>query len=122
MIIGSGQVLTASQNLRREENTVSFSDGRRATATVAGVDSDLGLGVLAVDTGDLPAVAWEPGEELGIGAAVIAVADPGGRGLRATQGFVSSAPRSFRGPRGRRVRGAIEHTAPLPRGSSGAPW
>ena len=121
MIIGSGQVLTASQNLRREETTVSFSDGRRATATVAGVDSDLGLGVLSVDTGDLPAVAWEPGDELGIGAAVVAVADPGGRGLRATQGFVSSAPRSFRGPRGRRVRGAIEHTAPLPRGSSGAP-
>jgi serine protease Do len=121
VIIGSGQVLTASQNLRREETTVSLSDGRRASATVAGVDSDLGLGVLSVDTGDLPAVAWEPGDELGIGAAVIAVADPGGRGLRATQGFVSSAPRSFRGPRGRRVRGAIEHTAPLPRGSSGAP-
>ncbi len=121
VIIASGQVLTASQNLRREETTVVFSDGRREAAGVAGVDSDLGLAVLAVDTGDLPPVPWEPGEELAIGAAVIAVADPGGRGLRATQGFVSSEPRSFRGPRGRRVRGAIEHTAPLPRGSSGAP-
>jgi len=29
--------------------------------------------------------------------------------------------RSFRGPRGRRITGAIEHTAPLPRGSSGGP-
>jgi serine protease Do len=29
--------------------------------------------------------------------------------------------RSFRGPRGRRIGGAIEHTAPLPRGSSGGP-
>ena len=121
VIIASGQVLTASQNLRREETTVVFSDGRRETAGLAGVDSDLGLAVLAVDTGDLPPVPWEPGEELAIGAAVIAVADPGGRGLRATHGFVSSEPRSFRGPRGRRVRGAIEHTAPLPRGSSGAP-
>ena len=46
---------------------------------------------------------------------------PGGRGLRVTPGFVSSTERSFRGPRGRRIRGAIEHTAPLPRGSSGGP-
>ena len=121
VIIAAGQVLTASQNLRREETTVVFSDGRRAGATVAGTDGDLGIGVLSVDTGDLPAVRWQPDEELRIGSPVIAVADPGGRGLRATQGFVSSAPRSFRGPRGRRVRGAIEHSAPLPRGSSGAP-
>ena len=38
-----------------------------------------------------------------------------------TPGFVSSTARSFRGPRGRRIAGAIEHTAPLPRGSSGGP-
>ena len=46
---------------------------------------------------------------------------PGGRGLRTTLGFVASDGRSFRGPRGRRIGGAIEHTAPLPRGSSGGP-
>ena len=68
-----------------------------------------------------PAIAWEPGERPGIGAPVLAVANPGGRGLRVTLGFVSSGERSFRGPRGRRIRGAIEHTAPLPRGSSGSP-
>ena len=121
VIIAPGQVLTAAQNLRREETTVTFSDGRRETAELAGVDTDLALAVLSVGTGDLPAVAWEPAQAPGIGTAVIALADPGGRGLRATPGFVSSAPRSFRGPRGRRVRGAIEHTAPLPRGSSGGP-
>ena len=66
---------------------------------------------------------WEPEgrAEPAIGAPVVALANPGGRGLRATLGFVSSGPRSFRGPRGRRIRGAIEHTAPLPRGSSGGP-
>ena len=56
-----------------------------------------------------------------LGDPVVALANPGGRGLRATLGFVSSEGRSFRGPRGRRVEGAIEHTAPLPRGSSGGP-
>ena len=33
----------------------------------------------------------------------------------------SGADRAFRGPRGRRIAGSIEHTAPLPRGSSGSP-
>jgi S1-C subfamily serine protease len=56
-----------------------------------------------------------------IGRAVLALANPGGRGLRVTPGFISSAARSFRGPRGRRIAGAIEHSAPLPRGSSGGP-
>ena len=100
---------------------MSFADGRRERAELAGSDADLDLAVLAVDTGDAPAVRWEPAEAPGIGAPVVALANPGGRGLRATLGFVSSGERSFRGPRGRRIRGAIEHTAPLPRGSSGGP-
>ena len=36
-------------------------------------------------------------------------------------GMVSATGRSFRGPRGRRIGGSLEHTAPLPRGSSGGP-
>jgi serine protease Do len=56
-----------------------------------------------------------------VGAPVFALANPGGRGLRVTFGTVASANRSFRGPRGRRINGALEHTAPLPRGSSGGP-
>ncbi len=121
VVIGDGQVLTAAQNLRRDELTVVFADGRHEAAEPAGVDPDLGLAVLSVETGDAPAVTWEPTDAPGLGAAVVALANPGGRGLRATLGFVSAAARSFRGPRGRRVRGAIEHTAPLPRGSSGGP-
>jgi serine protease Do len=140
VVIADGHVLTSAHNLRRDEMTVSFADGRRETGTVAAVDSDLDLAVLSVDTADAPAIRWEPapatgsegaGSEasgaarargvLGIGAPVVALANPGGRGLRATLGFVSSGGRSFRGPRGRRIRGAIEHTAPLPRGSSGGP-
>jgi S1-C subfamily serine protease len=121
VVIAEGQVLTSAHNLRHEEVTVAFAGGRREKGTVAGVDADLDLAVLTVYTGDAPAISWEPAEPLAIGTAVVALADPGGRGLRATLGFVSSAGRSFRGPRGRRVRGAVEHTAPLPRGSSGGP-
>ena len=36
-----------------------------------------------------------------------------------TFGFVSGVDRTFRGPRGRRITGSLEHTAPLLPGSSG---
>jgi S1-C subfamily serine protease len=121
VVIGEGRVLTNAHNLRREQVTVVFADGRRATGDVAATDPDLDLAVVEVDTGDSPAVTWEPGDPPAIGAPVLALANPGGRGLRVTLGFVSSEGRSFRGPRGRRIGGAIEHTAPLPRGSSGGP-
>jgi serine protease Do len=121
VVIAEGQVLTNAHNLRRDEVTVTFADGRRVSGAVAGSDPDLDLAVVSVDTGETPAIAWEPGDAPTIGTPVVALANPGGRGLRATLGFISSEGRSFRGPRGRRVRGAIEHTAPLPRGSSGGP-
>src|SRR5919205_4099631 len=56
-----------------------------------------------------------------VGTAVFALSNPGGRGLRVTFGFVSGVERSFRGPRGRRISGSLEHTAPLLPGSSGGP-
>jgi serine protease Do len=121
IVIGEGRVLTNAHNLRREQVTVVFADGRRVGGEVAATDSDLDLAVIQVDTADAPAVTWEPRDTPGIGTPVLALANPGGRGLRATLGFVSSEGRSFRGPRGRRIGGVIEHTAPLPRGSSGGP-
>ena len=121
VVIDDGVVLTNAHNLRGDEVTVTFADGRRETGSVVGVDVDADVAAVAVDTGDVPALEWAEGDPPPIGAVVFALADPGGRGLRATLGFVASVGRSFRGPRGRRIRGTIEHTAPLPRGSSGGP-
>jgi serine protease Do len=120
-VVGDGLVLTNAHNLRDEEVAVTFADGRREVGTVAGADVDGDIAVIAVDTGETPAIEWADEGAPAIGAVVFALADPGGRGLRATLGFVASTDRSFRGPRGRRIRGSIEHTAPLPRGSSGGP-
>jgi serine protease Do len=121
VIVAPGQVLTVAHVLRGDEVAVSFSDGRVADGRVAGSDPDVDVAVIVVDTGDLEPVAWEPGEAPPAGAPVLALANPGGRGLRTTFGLVSATNRSFRGPRGRRIAGSIEHTAPLPRGSSGGP-
>ena len=121
VVIGDGHVLTNAHNVRRDQVTVAFADGRRETGEWTAADPDLDLAVISVDTGGAAAVAWDPGEEPRVGTPVLALANPGGRGLRTTLGFVTSEGRSFRGPRGRRIAGAIEHSAPLPRGSSGGP-
>jgi serine protease Do len=121
VVIGDGHVLTNAHNVRRDQVTVAFADGRRETGEWTAADPDLDLAVISVDTGGAPVVAWEPEDEPGVGTPVLALANPGGRGLRTTLGFVTSEGRSFRGPRGRRIAGAIEHSAPLPRGSSGGP-
>ena len=86
------------------------------------MDTDLDIALIEVETATR-AVTWEP-DAVGaahVGAPVLALANPGGHGLRTTFGLVSATGRSFRGPRGRRIPGSIEHTAPLPRGSSGGP-
>lgn len=118
-----GRVLTCAHVLRGDEVAVTFGDGRTEHGRVAGVDAGLDLAVVSVETGDAPAVAWEPeaAAAVALGMPVLALADPSGRGLRTTFGLVSATDRSFRGPGGRRVGGSIEHTAPLPRGSSGGP-
>jgi serine protease Do len=123
VVTAPGVALTNAHVLRGDEVAVSFADGRTEHGRVAGADPDLDLAAIAVETGDAPPVLWEPErlEGISIGAPVFALANPGGRGLRATFGLVSSTGRSFRGPGGRRIGGSIEHTAPLPRGSSGGP-
>ena len=101
--------------------TVTFADGRTAEGSVAARDIDGDLAVLNVDTGGVPALAWASATAVEIGMPVFALANPGGRGLRVTFGFVSGIERTFRGPRGRRITGSLEHTAPLLPGSSGGP-
>src|SRR5205823_13802055 len=56
-----------------------------------------------------------------VGSVVFVVTRSGAGGERVSFGMVSGTERAFRGPRGRRIKGSVEHTAPLPRGSSGSP-
>ena len=122
VVIDRDRVLTNAHNLRHDEVTVTFADGRQEPGRVAGSDPDIDVAVIAVPTGEVEPLEFAPdSDELPIGRAILALGNPGGRGLRVTPGFVSATARSFRGPRGRRITGAIEHTAPLPRGSSGGP-
>ena len=121
VIIGENRILTNAHNLHGDDVTVTFADGRSLEASVVGVDGDGDLAVLEAKTDGAPALELTGGEAPGVGAAVVALGNPNGHGPRVTFGFVSGTGRSFRGPRGRRVAGAVEHTAPLMPGSSGGP-
>ncbi|MGH3397261.1 MAG: S1C family serine protease [Streptosporangiaceae bacterium] len=120
IVLGDGQVLTNAHNVRGDQVEVTFADGHTAEGTAAGHDIDGDLAVISVDTAGAPALPWSDGAA-SVGLPVFALANPGGRGLRVTFGFVSGIERTFRGPRGRRISGSLEHTAPLPPGSSGGP-
>lgn len=121
-VVAEGYVVTNAHNLRGDaaDTHVSFADGRVATGHHAGVDLDGDLAVVAVDTAAITPLELST-KAVSVGQVVVAVANPRGRGVRATLGTVSATGRGFRGPRGRRIPGSIEHTAPLARGSSGGP-
>jgi serine protease Do len=119
VVVADGLVVTNAHNLRDRTTQITFADGRAVQARATGIDVDGDLGVLAVDTGGVPAVTWSD-SAADLGQPVYAVARISG-GHRVTAGTVSAVDRSFRGPRGRLVTGGIEHTAPQARGSSGSP-
>lgn len=119
VVIAAGKVLTNAHNLRDRTTLVTFADGRAVQGSLAGADEDGDLVVLDVDTADVAPVAWserspEPGD-------VIFALSRGSTRSRISFGMVSAVDVAFHGPRGRRVHGGVEHTAPLVRGSSGGP-
>lgn len=121
LVIAEGQVATNAHNLGEGPVQVSFADGRTAVAQPVGVDVDRDLAVLAVDTAGLVPPAWTGQPDLVVGTSVFAVTTDHLGGRRVTFGTISAINQRFRGPRGRPITGALEHTAPLPRGSSGGP-
>jgi serine protease Do len=121
VVVADGQVLTNAHNVRGDEVTVTFADGRSAAGKLAGIDVDGDLAVIAIDTAGAPALAWADGDGPAVGTVVFAAAATPGGGPRVTFGTISAVERSFRGPGGRRIGGSLEHTAPLAPGSSGGP-
>ena len=120
-VLSDGVVVTHAHNLRGGEVTVTVADGRVATANVVGVDPDGDLAAATVDTAGAPALPVADDVAVAAGQAVFALAALPGGGARVSFGVVSAVGRGFRGPGGRRIDDAVEHTAPLAPGSSGGP-
>lgn len=118
VVVTKGRVLTNAHNVYADEVMVRFSDGRQTMAQISGVDLDGDVAVLEVETGPTSAVPFSETAP-SIGQPIFAVGATH-RGPRVTFGLVSALGQAFRGPRGRRITGSIEHTAPMAPGSSGS--
>lgn len=105
VVFAPNRILTNAHVLRGPDVAVAVG-GHLVHGRVLAADPQADLAVIAADTGAAPAIEWADAPAR-IGDLVYALADPGGRGLRVTHGYVAG--------------GTVEHTAPLPRGSSGAP-
>ena len=121
IVTASGRIVTNAHNVRGRDVDVTFADGRETLGTVVGIDVDGDLAVVSADTADVAPIAWSERPAVALGQVVVAVTNPRGMGPRVTVGTISGLQRAFRGPRGRRIGGSIEHTAPLAPGSSGSP-
>src|ERR1700742_4515277 len=84
VVVAPGRVLTAAHVVRNDEVTVVFGDGRSVPGRVLGTDTDLDIAVIEADTADIPEISWGEGDPVAIGSPVLALANPGGHGLRVT--------------------------------------
>jgi len=120
IVVGDGRVLTNAHNIRasrsRSTSPAIAPSAARWPASMLTATSPSS----SVDTAGAPAFTW--GNVDGLSTASSSSVPPlASGGTRVTFGTVSAVARVFRGPGGRRITGSIEHTAPLPPGSSGGP-
>src|SRR5438876_12215640 len=80
VVVAEGKVLTNAHNVRGDQVTVVFADGRTATGEVTGTDLDGDLAVVSVDTTGAPAIEWEPAADgPSVGTAVFALSHRDGQ-------------------------------------------
>lgn len=117
LVVAQDRVAVLTRSLARDQLELGLG-GAAHEALLVGHDARSGVSLLEAPTGDVEPAPWAAGRP-GIGEQVLALGDPGS-GLRATAGHVSAGPIEIRSRAGRALE-AIEHTAPLPRGTAGGP-
>jgi S1-C subfamily serine protease len=119
-----GNLLTNEHVIDGSSNvTVTFSDGTKASAKVAGVDRGSDLAVLHVN---VPASKLQPlplGSSAGIqvGDGVVAIGNPFGYVRSVTAGIVSAVGRTIQAPNNFTITNAIQTDAAINHGNSGGP-
>lgn len=100
-----------------EEILVTLNDGRRFTADLVGVDSEVDLAVIKIDPQRLTAVPVGDSGRLRVGDFVVAIGNPFGLGQTVTSGIVSALGRSGLGIEG--YEDFIQTDASINPGNSG---
>jgi putative serine protease PepD len=123
VVDADGHILTNFHVVRGfDEVTVTFSNGRTATAQVVGTDpgNDIAMVKVDADASDLqPATLGDSGE-LRVGSLVAALGNPFGLDGTFTTGIISGINRSLpSSANGRPIRGLIQTDAAVNPGNSG---
>jgi S1-C subfamily serine protease len=85
-----GVVVTADHVIERDDKiSVSFGDGAKAEATLAGRDPTTDLAILTVKTNETQPATSPESKDLKVGHLVVAVARPGENGLSVSFGSIS---------------------------------
>ena len=120
VIDAAGYIVTNNHVVEEaDEITVTFQDGTRLEATLAGRDPKTDLALLKVEPRKpLPTVALGDSDSARVGDWVIAIGNPFGLGGTATAGIISARGRDIQsGP----YDDYLQVDAPINRGNSGGP-
>ena len=103
--------------------TVTFQDGRKATATVLGTDPSTDVGVIHVNVPRLGAapISFANSDQAQVGDPVVAIGSPFQLPETTTAGIVSQTGRSIQAPNQYTISGAIQTDAAINPGNSGGP-
>jgi putative serine protease PepD len=128
---GSGVVYDTSGDILTDEHvvttaktaTVTFKDGKTATAKVIGTDPSTDVGVIRVNVpaSELHPIAFANSAAAQVGDAVVAIGSPFSLPETVTQGIVSAVGRSIQAPNNFTITGAIQTDAAINPGNSGGP-
>lgn len=98
IISTQGYILTNNHVIEgADEIQVLLSDGRKAQATVVGVDAETDLAVLRISLDDLPSVIIGDSTNLRVGDVALAIGNPYGVGQTVTFGIISATGRDHLG-------------------------
>jgi putative serine protease PepD len=128
---GSGFVIDGDGHIATNQHvvdgatkiTVTFADGKKASAKVVGTDSSTDVAVIKVDApkSELHPLQFADSNGVLVGDGVVAIGSPFGLEGTVTTGIVSALNRTIQAPNNFTINGAIQTDAAINHGNSGGP-
>jgi serine protease Do len=121
VIVDNGGYIVTNYHVIRGSSSIRvlLSDGRRATATVVGLDMETDIAVLKINSDKLIAAEWADSEEMEVGSLVWAMGSPFGLERSVTSGILSGKHRA--GMAGTVYQDFLQTDAAVNPGNSGGP-